>query len=208
MTRGGVFLYGAAVLVLELVGARLLAPACGASAAVWAAVLTVTLLALAVGGYAGGRLSDYRDGRRVLHGAALGAGAWLLLLPFVSGVALDAALRLDPAAAAFAAATALLFAPLALLGATVPAAVRSLVPVGKPGRPQPSAAGVAGGLYALSTAGGLAGAWLTALWLVPHVSVPGILRGCGLAVAVFAGLGLYRAGRGADFPSPRNPVKV
>ena len=53
-----VFLAGAAVLVVELISARHLSPFYGTSLAVWTAIISVTLSALAMGYLAGGWFGD------------------------------------------------------------------------------------------------------------------------------------------------------
>ncbi|MBI3667633.1 MAG: fused MFS/spermidine synthase [Acidobacteria bacterium] len=55
-----VFLSGAAVLVLDILGTRFLSPYFGANLYVWSALISVTLLALALGCWLGGRLPDAR----------------------------------------------------------------------------------------------------------------------------------------------------
>ena len=49
---------GAVVLVVEILGAKMLAPWFGSSHFVWTAQITITLLALAAGYYLGGWLAD------------------------------------------------------------------------------------------------------------------------------------------------------
>ena len=44
-----VFLTGASVMVIELLGTRLIAPFYGASLYVWSSLISVTMIALAVG---------------------------------------------------------------------------------------------------------------------------------------------------------------
>ena len=53
-----VFLNGMAVMVLEMVGARLLAPWLGTSVVVWTSLIGVILASLSVGYWLGGRLAD------------------------------------------------------------------------------------------------------------------------------------------------------
>ena len=65
-----VFLGGALVMVLEMVGARVLAPHVGTSAVVWTSLIGVVLACLAVGAWAGGRLADKNLSRRGLALAA------------------------------------------------------------------------------------------------------------------------------------------
>src|SRR5262245_32684786 len=51
-------LTGAAVMIVEILGAKMLAPYLGTSHFVWTAQIAVTLVALACGYYVGGRLVD------------------------------------------------------------------------------------------------------------------------------------------------------
>lgn len=52
------FFTGAAILVLEILGTRVLSPYFGVGLYVWSALITVTLMALALGYWWGGRLAD------------------------------------------------------------------------------------------------------------------------------------------------------
>jgi predicted membrane-bound spermidine synthase len=51
-------LCGLGIMALELVGARMIAPFLGASIIVWTSLIGVIMAALAVGYYAGGRISS------------------------------------------------------------------------------------------------------------------------------------------------------
>ncbi len=81
-----VFLTGAAGMVLELVGFRLLSPFFGYSIYVWGALLAVVMAALAAGYYAGGWLAERAadggtGGSRVLYAALLGTAVVVLATP-------------------------------------------------------------------------------------------------------------------------------
>ena len=53
-----VFLTGGAVMVIELLGTRIIAPFYGVSLYVWSSLISVALIALAIGYFAGGRWAD------------------------------------------------------------------------------------------------------------------------------------------------------
>ncbi len=55
-----VFIAGAVILVLEILGTRIVAPFYGTTIYVWSSLISVTLLALTAGYFAGGWLSDRR----------------------------------------------------------------------------------------------------------------------------------------------------
>ena len=76
------FLTGASVMVLEIVGARLIAPEFGTSTYVWTAMIGVILGSLAVGFWIGGKMAD-RGGSAASLGLILFTAA---ILVFFTGV--------------------------------------------------------------------------------------------------------------------------
>src|SRR3974390_2883677 len=68
---------GAAVMIVEILGAKMLSPFFGLSHFVWTAQIAVTLVALACGYYIGGRVADRDQQLSRLYWALLGAGAYL-----------------------------------------------------------------------------------------------------------------------------------
>lgn len=184
MTRfflyGAVFFTGAVILTIEIVGTRVLAPFYGSTIYVWSSLITVTLLALALGYFFGGRLADRRPHMQRLFTVLFFSGILVLLIPSYASVALHATnplgIRLGPLTASL-----LLFAPpIFLLGIVSPFAVklatRSLQKLGV----------TAGNLYALSTIGSLAGGLFTGFYLVATVKPAVILVAVGLTlIALF-----------------------
>lgn len=75
---------GASVMAIELISARMLAPWFGSSLHVWATVMGITLLGLAVGYFAGGRIASRFPGRNTLLAVLLGASVFTLLMHPVS----------------------------------------------------------------------------------------------------------------------------
>ena len=75
---------GGALMAVEWMGAKLVAPFYGSSLYVWTAVLTITVLGLTVGYYAGGRLGKKQPSEAMLF-VVLGISAVLVLaLPFTA----------------------------------------------------------------------------------------------------------------------------
>ena len=164
-----VFGAGTGTLAVEIAASRLLAPYYGSSTVVWANLIGLVLLALALGYWLGGKLADRRPSGHVLGWIVLAAGAYVAVLPFITRPILDvAATGLDELSAGAVIgsffATLLLFAPpVFALGMVSPFAIRlALDTVGKAGE-------VAGRLYALSTTGSLLGAFLPALVTIPLI---------------------------------------
>src|SRR3954452_21969804 len=70
---------GAAIMVIEILGAKMLAPYVGTSHFVWTAQIAVTLLALAAGYYVGGKLADRTPVPGRMYAAILAAAVYLCL---------------------------------------------------------------------------------------------------------------------------------
>ena len=171
---GTSFIEGAAVLVVEIAGARTLAPFYGASLVVWTSQITATLLFLALGYLAGGWLSR-RWQPSYLSSLFVTAGLWLCLVPTFRSALLNAtAPSLGIAAGSFVSACIMFGLPLACFGAVSPVLIEQW------NRVRPGAGGAAGIVFFVSTIGGLTGAWLTALILVPRLSMRVSILACGL----------------------------
>src|SRR5205085_11678413 len=86
VARAGLVVFAAngALLVLQLVAGRLLAPFIGVSLATWTAVIGVFLTGISLGNWLGGKLADRGAGERTLRRLLLaGAGCTLLTLGLV-----------------------------------------------------------------------------------------------------------------------------
>ena len=75
-----VFITGAAVLIIEILGTRVLAPFYGSTIFVWSSLITVTLGALALGYFAGGYIADTRPKEKWFYGVIFFAGFLTTLL--------------------------------------------------------------------------------------------------------------------------------
>ena len=181
-----VFVAGASSLGAEISAARLLAPYFGASTIIWANTIGVVLVALSAGYWLGGRLADRRPRERDLRVCVLGAAILLAIVPLVAGpffaIALGAFDRVDAGAfiGSLLGVLVLVALPVLLLGAVSPWALRLAVPSVE------QAGAVGGRLYALSTAGSLAGVFLAALVLVPLVGTQRTFIGFAAALALAA----------------------
>ncbi len=184
-----VFALGLSILILEILGARLISPYYGSSVYAWSAIITVTLASLAAGYAAGGVLADRNPSPALYFGEIILSGLLVLPIPFIKNPVLSGTSALGLEAGAFASAV-LLFAPaLIVMSATGPLAIRlATTQLSVMGR------GV-GKVYAVSTAGSVAGALLAGLVLVPHFSVRDVLLFLGFGVALFGALGLALSGR-------------
>lgn len=157
-------LAGAGILLIEIVGAKMLAPYLGNSHFVWTNQILVTLLALTGGYYAGGRLSDYASGATWMYAAFAFAGMSLCAAILVLEKAVYFFLRFHLGVGAILTAFFLYFVPLALLGMVGPMVVRKLaVDVSGVGR-------IAGRVMGFGTLGSVAGCLAAGLLLIPSFS--------------------------------------
>ena len=152
---------GAAIMIVEILGAKMLSPFVGLSHFVWTAQIAVTLVALACGYYVGGRLSDQSQRLDRLYWAILGAALYLVLTVWICEPVAYWCLDFNLAIGSLLASGILFFIPLALLAMTGPFLVRVITS---------SVAGVGGNvgrLTSIGTLGSLAGTLLIGYLLIP-----------------------------------------
>src|SRR5256712_1086016 len=162
-----VFVSGAVLMGLEIVGSRVLAPYFGNSIFVWGSLISVVLAALSLGYYCGGRLSERNPSFGRLLALLLIPGIMISLLPFIYPTVnlwiatVDFGTRLNPLIAS----TIFFLVPSVFLGTISPYAIRlaatTVATVGS----------TAGSLYALSTCGSIFGTLFTAFYLIPAIGV-------------------------------------
>ncbi|MBI3819396.1 MAG: fused MFS/spermidine synthase [Planctomycetes bacterium] len=184
---------GASTVAVEVCAFRLLAPSFGSTQFITTNVLGVVLASLAAGYWIGGRTADRRPSEKLLYSISLVAAVLLIILPFVADPVLAAA---RPAisnqnASLFVgtlAAMLLIFgAPMFLLGMVSPFTIRLLA------RGDASAGSRGGLVFALSTVGSIAGAYLPALLTIPLMGTRGSIQLFGALVLASAAAGLFFA---------------
>jgi predicted membrane-bound spermidine synthase len=183
-----VFMAGAGTLATEISASRLLAPYFGSSTIVWANIIGLILVYLALGYWLGGKVADRRPEPRLLGRIVLVAALVIAALPFVARPVLDVAVQgfdavsLGAVVGSFFAALALFAVPVTLLGAVSPFAIRlALDDVSEAGA-------VAGRLYALSTVGSILGTFLSALVTIPLIGTQRTMLGAAALLAFAAAL--------------------
>ena len=168
------FVTGGAALALELIASRIMTPYFGVSLYIWTGILSITLVALAVGYWAGGRLAAGRPGRAPRRErlaqlyalmpavAALGIVVACLVYPYLFATLAAA----DVVAGAFAACLVLLFVPLVAISAMNPLLIAVELARGD----QRTGDAGAGRVFGVSTIGSVAGVLATAFMLIPYMS--------------------------------------
>jgi len=203
-----VFLGGFAIMVLEIIGARFLASDFGSSFYVWVSQIGVVLAALAAGYFLGGWLADRFQRLSILAWLLLPAGVLTILVPAFAPRLLEAIVdrhpagrdipllwqKLDPALG-----SCLVFLlPCAMLAALSPFMTRRLSrQLGHVGR-------VSGLVYGISTAGSIAGVFVSGYVLIDHMTLSSIFRMTG-ALTICLGLMCWLAER--KLQNPANGVE-
>lgn len=175
------FMEGAVVMIVELVGAKIVAPYYGSSLYVWSSVLGVTLAGLAVGYFVGGVLSNKYKNLDVLFlvillgalfsGIAPNWAPWLMSKTEFMGVRMGA----------FFSVLGFLFPPIVCMGMVSPLVIQQISTTNE------DAGKSAGTVYAVSTVGGILATFLAGFYLIPTL---GITYTAWMSSLVFIILGL------------------
>ncbi len=172
-----VFISSAAVLVLEILAVRLMAPYVGVTLEVYTAIIGVVLAGIAVGSWLGGKSADRVDPRTII-GPLIVAGGILsfVTIPLVDG--LGAGLRGAGPTTTTVITFLAFFAPAAVLTAVTPAVIKlQLASLDETGR-------VVGRLSAIGTAGAILGTFVTGFVLVAALPTRPVIRGLGVLLVL------------------------
>lgn len=182
-----VFVCGAVVMILEMVGSRILAPYLGSSIVVWTSLIGVILGCLSLGYWWGGRIADRSPSYKTLSHIILLSAICIAAVAVSKSMVLNwVQTASDSVHAGSAAATLILFAPPSvLLGMVSPYAVKlKMSDLKRTGR-------TVGSLYALSTMGSILGTFLAGYFLIAFFGSTRILIFLALSL-VAASLLAYR----------------
>ncbi len=174
------FTSGFIIMSIEMLGGRILAPYFGGSIYVWGSIITVFMVALAVGYLTGGHLSLMQP-RLSKYGFFFVAAAITAIPTIAFGETMMdwVFLRLeDPRYGSLVAATLLFFIPTAILGMIAPYSVRLLV------EESHHSGRIAGGLYFVSTLGSALGTLFTSFYLVLWLEINQILISMALILII------------------------
>ena len=189
-----VFLGGFVVMVLEIIGARFLDKDFGGSFYIWISQIGVILIALAFGYAVGGALAD-RFRRAAFLSAPLAVAAvatWCIpnfTPPLVEAIIMRHPLdrpvaplwqKLDPVLGS----TLVFFLPCFVLAILPPYMIRLAA------RQIEHVGAISGLVYAASTAGSIAGVFVSGYVLIDHMDVPDIFRAMGALTLLLAGMSL------------------
>lgn len=175
-----VFGTSAAVLVLEIVAGRLMAPYLGVSLETFTGIIGVVLAGIAMGAWAGGAAADRTEPRPLVGPLIAVSGVFVVIAPQVVDLIGPAMRAAGPMEIIFLT-TAAFFIPSATLSAVTPVIVkirlRSLEETGS----------VVGSFSALGTVGALAGTFVTGFFLLSAFPSRPLVIGLGVVLVAVGG---------------------
>lgn len=186
-----VFVSGMTALAAEFAASRLLGNVFGTSNIVWASIIGLIMIYLAVGYFIGGRWADKSPFPKTLFSILVWAAFFLGIVPFVAGPVLRTAatafdaLQLGILGGSFSAVLVLLAVPITLMGMVSPFAIRILMDDAS------RAGNLSGNVYAISTTGSFIGTFLPTLIFIPLIGTTRTFLLFSAVLMVFALIGLY-----------------
>ncbi|MDR1533930.1 MAG: fused MFS/spermidine synthase [Planctomycetota bacterium] len=185
------FLSGAALMGLEMSGARLVEPHFGSTIYVWGSIIGMFMLALSIGYWAGGRLADHSPRLETLGAVLLAAALLTLAIPPLAPRFCAWINTFEAADVRYRTlfASLVLFAPPSVcMGMVSPFVVRLAA------SRMAALGSVAGSLYAVSTLGSILGTLLVSFVLVELIGTSSIVYGIGVLLAALAIHCFFRGG--------------
>jgi MFS family permease len=159
------FVEGSALMAIELLGAKMIAPYYGNSLYVWTAVLATTLGGLALGYFFGGVISEKYPTRKALYTVIAISAAVVGFLPILGPWIMNATLNMELRTGITLSSFVMLTPPLLCFGMVSPMIINLLSTdvslVGK----------YAGTIYAVSTFGGILATFLMGFYMIPYVGI-------------------------------------
>jgi len=178
------FIEGGILMVTELTGAKLLTPFFGASLYSWASTLSITLLALMSGYYAGGYTTTKRHFASVekIIWVFFTCGISVLLMPSLANFIMRKTILLSFFSGLIISQLFFLFIPVFLMGTISPMIIFQIT------KKAEESGRSAGNIYAISTCGGILFTLLFGFLIIPNYGITLPIRVLGLCVSL---IGLF-----------------
>lgn len=176
------FIEGAAVMACELLGAKMTAPFFGTTIYSWAAVLAITLGALAAGYYFGGWASTKQKPEKLIDYILIATGIFMVFMPVIASATMKMVIDFSLVTGLILSLMIFLFPPVFLFGMVSPVIISALVKkVDVSGK-------TAGKVYAISTIGGVINTLLLGFYIIPTFGIkwPSVVYGIILLITALA----------------------
>lgn len=183
-----VFFTGAAVLIIEIVAARILAPHFGNTIFTYTSIITVILTGLSFGYFYGGRMADRYPATSLFYGIIFVSGFLVLcielfILFFLNALTEIFSLIWGPLVSS----VVLFLVPSFLLGMLSPYGIKLQSVL----YPEKGVGNISGEVFFYSTVGSIAGSLVTGFYLIPFFGVDTIIIGVGAGLLSLGLSGLY-----------------
>jgi len=180
-----IFIIGAVILSLQILGSRILAPHLGTTITVWAAIIGIILASVSIGYYLGGILADKKLSKNLLSLILFLAGIFVILIIPIKNNVLGFHINYSYGVRSVFSSIAIFLIPGILLGAgiiyTIKLETKNIKTIGSAN----------GTLYGISTAGSIIGVFLTSFYLIPNFTATNIISGLGIILFLTSFLILY-----------------
>ena len=186
-----VFISGMSSLAIEMAASRLLGNFFGTSNLVWASIIGLILIYIAVGNFVGGRWADKKPGYGIFYRILLWAGFATGLIPLIARPILRLAangfdqLQLGVLAGSFIVVLIVLCVPIILMGTISPFAIKLAI------QDTDTAGNVSGRIYGISTFGSFLGTFLPVLLLIPLIGTYRTFLSIAAVMILYALWGIY-----------------
>jgi len=177
-----VFICGACVMIMELVGSRILAPYFGTSIIIWTSIIGVILGAMSIGYLLGGRLADKKADYANYSLIIAISSVCVAILSVIKNplIMTIQSWQLSTEVSGLLAALVLFALPSIILAMISPYAMKlSIVSLASSGR-------TSGKIYAISTLGSIVGTFLAGFYLIPRFGNTHILLGISATLIILA----------------------
>ncbi len=176
------FIEGGVVMVTEIAGAKILTPFFGASLYSWAATLSITLLALMLGYYFGGYVTEkpkFKSPHKIVWVFFI-SGLAVLLMPSIGHFIMRKTISLSFFTGLILSELFFLFVPIFLMGMVSPMIIFQIT------KKAEQSGRSAGNIYAISTSGGILFTLVFGFLIIPYYGITLPVRILGIAVCIIA----------------------
>lgn len=165
-------------MAMEILVAKLIGPYFGSSLYVWAATIGTTLIGLATGYYYAGKLCEKPNLDLQLFKITLVTAVFILVLPFLSGLIMEALMGLEVKMGIILSTLIFNFPLFFLFGLYSPIIIQLM------SNSDNNAGDIAGRIYGLSTLSGVVFMVVLGVFILPNYSMYISVYGCGLMMLV------------------------
>lgn len=156
---------GGALMAVELLGSKLVAPFYGDSLYVWSSVIAITIIGLTTGYYIGGILSVKHAEIKTLLFIVLVSSVLVFIMPYTSSLAIWFTSGINLRLGIILSCLFFLFPPVVAFGTIGPMTVKLL------SQKTENIGRIAGSTYFLSTAGGILATFAFSFYLIPFAGI-------------------------------------